>query len=129
MDKNKTDRVKMDVGHDASELVLEVGPLALFRSSSLEFSEKQTGEGPTLHPCYTVAVNPDWLDDGGEIELCIRGSVRIVGTDVLLEPAISPLVQIINLDGQHHVLLINEDGQHESKLQLEPVPENSAKSN
>jgi hypothetical protein len=47
---------------DRSELVLKVGPLAIFRSSSLEYGEKR-GEMPNIRRCYTVAVDPNWLDD------------------------------------------------------------------
>jgi hypothetical protein len=114
--------VQMNAANDGSELVSEVGPLAIFRSSSLEYGEKR-GDLPYIRPCYTVAVNPNWLDDGGEIELCIAGSVRIVGTDAPL--ADDSLVQIINRDGQHHVMVLNEDHQHEDRLQLEPMPENA----
>jgi hypothetical protein len=75
-----------------------------------------------------VAVNPTWLDNSGEIELCIAGSVRIVGTDAPLA-AHESLVQIINGDGQHHVMVLNEDRQHEDRLQVESMPENNAKTN
>jgi hypothetical protein len=39
------------------------------------------------------------------------------------------LVQIINGDGQHHVMVLNEDRQHEDRLQVESMPENNAKTN
>jgi hypothetical protein len=124
MAKNKID-AKMIQHQDDSELVIEIGPLAIFRGSSLEF--EQAGESPTIRPCYTVAVNPNWLDGGGEVEMCISGSVGIVGIvgkEALLKAVNDPLVQIINADGQYAVLVLKEDGQLESELLLERMPEN-----
>jgi hypothetical protein len=121
--KNKID-AKMVQHQDDSELVIEIGPLAIFRGSSLEF--EQAGESPTIRPCYTVAVNPKWLDDGGEVELCIAGNVRIVGPDAPLEAVSDPLIQIINADGQYAVLVLKKGDEHESELLLERMPEDIA---
>ena len=49
---------------DDSELVLEVGPLAIFRGSSLAYKDGRRDVEPAIRPYYTVAINPYWLDEG-----------------------------------------------------------------
>jgi hypothetical protein len=43
---------------DDSELVLEVGPLAIFRGSSLAYKDGRRDVEPAVRPYYTVAINP-----------------------------------------------------------------------
>jgi hypothetical protein len=120
MAKKKIDP-KMGQDHDGSELVIEIGPLAIFRGSRLDY--ERVGD-PTTRPFYTVAVNANWLEGGGQIDLSIAGNVRIVGPDAPLEAVNDPLIQLINADGQYAVLVLKEDGQLESELLLERMPEN-----
>jgi hypothetical protein len=122
MAKNEINN-KRSFGYDDSELVAEIRPLALFRSSSLEFEDE--GEMPTIRPCYTVVVNPKWLDDGGEVELCIAARVRIVSKGAKVKTVADPLIQIVNGDGQYDVLILKEGGLLESALQLKPVLESA----
>jgi hypothetical protein len=108
---------------DDSELVLEVGPLAIFRGSSLAYKDGRRDVQPAIRPYYTVAINPYWLDEGGEVELCIEGDVRIIGTSKPLEEERDLFVQVREVDGRYDVLVMDREGELSSHLQLERVPE------
>jgi len=108
---------------DDSELVLEVGPLAIFRGSSLEYKDGRTDVEPAVHSYYTVAINPNWLDAGGEAELCLAGVFRISGSDKPLVEEEDLLVQLKHADGKYDLLVMDNNGHMSTHLQLERVPD------
>jgi hypothetical protein len=123
MNKRKTkDKLPATlVRRDDSELVMQVGPLGIYRGSNLIFDDDDSGRGPTVQPFYTVAIGQQWLKDGGEVEFCIDGNVRIAGTDNVLEEEKDLIVQVGGSKGKFSVLVMDSDGDLSSHLELEPV--------
>src|SRR5262245_9401098 len=82
--KNETKVRRTLIRREDSERVASVGPLEIFRGSNLLLGESDD-QGPQVRAYYTVAINPHWLKEGHEVELCIDGDVQIVGTEKPLE--------------------------------------------
>lgn len=123
MSKPKTkDKVPRTlIRRDDSELVMQVGPFAIYRGSNLIFDDNDSGRGPTVQPYYTVAIGKQWLNDGGEVELCIDGNVRIAGTDRVLNEEEDLIVQVGGSKGKYSVLVMDSNGDLSSQLELESV--------
>jgi hypothetical protein len=109
------------IRRDDSELVMQVGPFAIFRGSNLIFDDKGSNQGPTVQPYYTLAIGKQWLDEGGEVELCIDGNVRIAGTHKVLDEEEDLIVQVGGAKGKYSVLVMDSDGAMSSHLELESV--------
>ena len=105
--------------HGESELVIEVGPLAIYRGSSLDLDE--FGGQPGVRPFYTVAIAPRWLDDSGEVNLCIDGKVRIAGTTKALDEDYDTFIHVIKGRGKYEVLVMEPEGHLSTHLELESV--------
>jgi hypothetical protein len=104
---------------DDSELVMQLGPLGIYRGSNLIFNDDDSD--PTVQPYYTVAIGKQWLENGGEVKLFIDGKVRIAGTDRVLEEENDMLVQVGGSAGKYSVLVMESDGNLSTHLQLESV--------
>jgi hypothetical protein len=105
---------------DDSELLMAVGPLEVYGGSNLMLGDGRN-EGPEMRPFYTVAINPCWLDDSGEVELCIDGTVRIVGTSEPPEEDADLFVQVGKLEDKYNVRVLDKSGSASTHLQLERV--------
>jgi hypothetical protein len=107
------------IRREDSERVASVGPLEIFRGSNLVLCE---GNKPRVQAFYTVAVNKYWLQEGGDVELCIDADVRIVGTEEPLEEDQDLIVRVIgDRGGQYSVLVMDSKGAMNSQLELESV--------
>ena len=106
-----------------SELVLQVGPLGIYRGSTLVFEGRRD---PTTIPYYTVLISASWLDQGGEVELGIEGNLRIAGTERALAEEEDLLVQVGKTDDVYELDVMNRDGELTLQLELERVPEAGA---
>jgi hypothetical protein len=97
-----------------SELVMQLGPLGIYRGSNLIFNDDSD---PRVQPYYTVATGKQWLENGAEVELFIDGRIRIAGTDRVLDEEKDMLVQV----GGSSVLVMESDRSLSTHLQLESV--------
>jgi hypothetical protein len=100
---------------------MQVGPFAIYRGSNLIFDDNGSGRGPTVQPYYTLAIGKEWLNDAGEVELCIDGNVRIARTDNLLSEEEDLIVQVGGSNGKYSVLVMDSDGTLSSHVELESV--------
>ena len=93
-------------------------PLEIFRGSNLVLP---TGDKPRVQAFYTVAVNKYWLQEGGDVELCIDADVRIVGTEEPLEEDRDLIVRVIGGGSNYSVLVMDSKGEMNTHLELESV--------
>jgi hypothetical protein len=58
-----------------------------------------------IRPYYPVAINPNWLDNGGAVELCIGESVKFDGTAAPLKEEQDLLVKIDAARGMYELFV------------------------